>query len=138
MLAISLSPPPRAETFRAVIFSKQDAARGLRAVANAAVFLLAMLCAARIVGRVLPPAPVPQFSDKLAHFAEHRDEYDTLFIGSSRTFRQILPSIFDPIMAAGGQVAHSFNFGLDAMFSPEDAYVVEKIFALHPRRLDSY
>ena len=102
---------------------------------NAAVFLIAMLCAARFLERVLPPAPVPQFSEKLAHFAAHRDEYDTLFIGSSRTFRQILPSIFDPLMAAGGQPSRSFNFGLDGMFSPEDAYVAEKIFALRPQRL---
>ena len=87
------------------------------------------------MSRVLPAAPIPQFSEKFAHFTAHKDEYDTLFIGSSRTFRQILPSIFDPIMAAGGQPARSFNFGLDAMFSPEDAYVAEKIFALRPQRL---
>ena len=118
-----------------MIPTRQDAARALRAFVNAAVFLIAMLCAARFLERVLPPAPVPQFSEKLAHFAAHKDEYDTLFIGSSRTFRQILPSIFDPLLIAGGQSARSFNFGLDGMFSPEDAYVAEKIFALRPQRL---
>ena len=99
------------------------------------IFAISLGCTAALMSRVLPPAPVPQIAEKLAHFAAHKDEYDTIFIGSSRTFRQILPSIFDPFMAAGGQPSHSFNFGIDAMFSPEDAYVAEKIFALHPRRL---
>ena len=99
------------------------------------VFVISLAGTAALVSRLLPPAPIPQLTEKLAHFAAHKDEYDTLFIGSSRTFRQILPSIFDPLMAAGGQPAHSFNFGLDAMFSPEDAYVAEKIFAMRPQRL---
>ena len=88
-----------------------------------------------LMSGVIPPADVPQFSEKLEYFAAHRDEFDTLFIGSSRTFRQLLPKIFDPAMAAGGQPTRTFNFGLDGMFSPEDAYVAEKIFALRPQRL---
>ena len=107
----------------------------MKAVLPVIVFAISLFGAASFIARALPSAPVPQVSEKLAHFAAHRDEYDTLFIGSSRTFRQILPSIFDPLMAAGGQPARSFNFGIDAMFSPEDAFVAEQIFALRPRRL---
>lgn len=99
------------------------------------IFFASLVGSAALISRVIPAAPIPQFSEKLAYFTEHKDEFDTLFIGSSRTFRQLLPSIFDPLMAAGGQPTRSFNFGLDAMFSPEDAYVAEKIFALRPQRL---
>ena len=107
----------------------------MNALVSVLIFAFSLAGTAALLPRVLPPAPVPQISEKLAHFAAHKDEYDTVFIGSSRTFRQILPAIFDPLMAAGGQPSHSFNFGIDAMFSPEDAYVAEKIFALRPRRL---
>ena len=108
----------------------------MKSFALVLLFFASLALSAKVISRLIPPAPIPQFSEKLAHFAAHKDEYDTLFIGSSRTFRQILPSLFDPLMAAGGQPARSFNFGLDGMFSPEDAYVAEKIFALHPSRLD--
>lgn len=107
----------------------------MKAVVSLLTFGISLACFAALISRALGPPSIPQFSEKLAHFAAHKDEYDTLFIGSSRTFRQILPSIFDPLMAAGGQSVRSFNFGLDAMFSPEDAYVAERIFALRPARL---
>ena len=107
----------------------------MKAFALVLLFFVSLAVSAKVLSRILPPAPIPQFTEKLAHFAAHKDEYDTLFIGSSRTFRQILPSIFDPLMAKGGQPVRTFNFGLDGMFSPEDAYVVEKIFALHPQQL---
>ena len=107
----------------------------MKALVSVLIFAISLAGGAALMSRVLPPVPVPQIAEKLAHFAAHRDDYDTLFIGSSRTFRQIIPAIFDPLMAAGGQPSHSFNFGIDAMFSPEDAYVAEKIFALRPKRL---
>lgn len=107
----------------------------MKAVALALIFFASLALSAQVLSRIFPAADIPQFTEKFAHFAAHKDEYDTLFIGSSRTFRQILPSIFDPLMAAGGQPTHSFNFGMDGMFSPEDAYVAEKIFALRPQKL---
>ena len=107
----------------------------MKSLALVLLFFASLVLSAKVISRLVPPAPIPQFSEKLAHFAAHKDEYDTLFLGSSRTFRQILPAIFDPLLAAGGQPTRSFNFGLDGMFSPEDAYVAEKIFALRPQRL---
>jgi hypothetical protein len=99
------------------------------------IFFVSLAGAVFLVGRLMPPVPIDQVSEKLAHFAAHKDEYDTLFVGSSRTYRQALPSVFDPLMTAGGRPTHSFNFGADAMFSPEDAYVFEKIAALRPAKL---
>ena len=109
--------------------------RAVKAVLRVLIFFGSLFASAVLLTRVIPPAPIPQFSEKLAFFAAHKDDYDTLFLGSSRTFRQVLPAIFDPLMAAGGQPTRTFNFGLDGMFSPEDAYVAEKIFALRPRKL---
>ena len=107
----------------------------MKAVALALIYFASLVISAKVMSRIIPAAEIPQFTEKLAYFAAHKDEYDALFIGSSRTFRQLLPSIFDPQMTAGGQPTRSFNFGLDAMFSPEDAYVAEQIFALRPTKL---
>lgn len=107
----------------------------MKSLALVLVFFASLGASASLLTRILPAANVPQYSEKLAYFAARKDEYDTLFIGSSRTFRQLLPSLFDPAMAAAGQPTRSFNFGLDGMFSPEDAYVAERILALRPARL---
>ena len=88
-----------------------------------------------LLNAILPPVYVEEVSEKLTHFAAHKDDYDTLFIGSSRTYRQLLPSLFDRLMAAGGQPTRTFNAGVDGMFAPEDGYFVEKLFALRPQNL---
>lgn len=99
-----------------------------------AFFVSLVLALAAI--RVAVPMPyVPEVSDKLRYFAEHRDEFDTLFIGSSRVYRQIFPRQFDELLAANGVVSRSFNFGVNGMFPPEDAFVCAQIFALHPQKL---
>lgn len=73
--------------------------------------------------------------EKFAHFAAHKDEYDTLFLGSSRIYRGIMPSLFDELTASHGRPTRSFNFGIDGMFPPEDGYVFDAIAALRPRKL---
>ena len=71
--------------------------------------------------------------NKLTHFAEHVGEYDTLFFGSSRMYRQVIPEVFDEVTAGHGIYTNTFNFGVDGMFAPEDGYVAEQIFALKPK-----
>jgi hypothetical protein len=73
--------------------------------------------------------------EKFAWFAAHRDDYDALFIGSSRIYHGINPTVFDEITAAAGIPTRSFNFGLDGMFPPENAYVFERLAALRPKNL---
>lgn len=74
-------------------------------------------------------------SQKLRFFTVHKDEFDTLFIGSSRIYFQISPAIFDRVMRESGSPTHSFNFGIGGMYLPESAYVLEQLLNTKPRNL---
>lgn len=94
----------------------------------------ALICAA--IYHALPFPRPPGIYQKYLHFAEHRDEYDTLFVGSSRFYHHIIPRQFDATVAAAtGQQLRSFNFGYDAMWPPESYYMLRQILALRPTRL---
>ena len=94
--------------------------------------LFGMAC---LLDRFLPPLEVPVIDEKLAYFADHRDEFDTLFFGSSRTYSQLFPTIFDEETKRAAMPTKTFNFGVSGMFPPEDGYVAEKLFALRPKNL---
>jgi hypothetical protein len=83
--------------------------------------------------------PFPDIDDgvsqKLRFFAAHKDEFDALFIGSSRIYFQISPAIFDRVMRESGSPTHSFNFGIGGMYLPESAYVLEQLLNTKPRNL---
>lgn len=96
---------------------------------NFAAFIAAFVLACAGIGAVLPERKVPVLTSKFDWLAQHGDEYDVLFVGSSRTYHQLAPEIFDAEMAAAGHRVRSFNVGADAMFPPEDTYVLEKILA---------
>jgi hypothetical protein len=85
---------------------------------------------------VLPfPAIDDGVSQKFRFFSAHKDEFDTLFIGSSRIYFQISPAIFDRVAREKGWPTHSFNFGIGGMYLPESAYMLEEILNLKPRNL---
>lgn len=83
--------------------------------------------------------PFPDIDDgvsqKLRFFAAHKDEFDALFIGSSRIYFQISPAIFDRVMRESGSPTHSFNFGIGGMYLPESAYLLEQLLNTKPRNL---
>jgi hypothetical protein len=81
------------------------------------------------------PPNIDQVSQKLQFFCEHKDEFDTLFIGSSRIHYQISPAVFDATMREAGAPTRSFNFGVDGMHLPESAYVLEQVLSTRPRNL---
>jgi hypothetical protein len=99
------------------------------------IFFAVLLGSGTWLAEIQPLATVPVLREKSAWLAAHADDYDTLFIGTSRIYRGIKPSLFDELTAAAGVATHSFNLGIDAMSPPEDAYVFERIAALHPKRL---
>lgn len=102
---------------------------------NVALAVVALLATCAVLGRVLPEPPVENVTPKLRFFDAHKDEFDTLFIGTSHIQHQISPALFDSVTAAAGYPTHSFNFGIDGMHPPESFEVVEKILALRPRKL---
>jgi hypothetical protein len=100
-------------------------------VAFAATFILS--CAA--ISRFLPFPEVPVVRTKLSHFAAHRDDYDTLFLGSSHFYFQVIPSVFDSVTAGAGHPTRSFNAGIAGLRPPEDGYLLDRFLALSPRNL---
>jgi hypothetical protein len=100
-------------------------------VALAAFFLMCAL----IHGRLTLPQ-VPVISEKLAWFARDRDEYDALFVGSSRFYHQIVPRQFDArVQAATGRPMRSFNAGCDGVWAPESFFFARQLLALKPAKL---
>jgi hypothetical protein len=98
----------------------------MRAVFNLIVFVFSAALVALAIRKVAPEPRVPIVTSKITYLKEHGDEFDVLFLGSSRTYRQIICESFDGILAAAGQRVRSFNLGVDGMRPPEDSYVLER------------
>ena len=108
----------------------------IRALTNTGIGAAAFLVTCAILRVVLPfPEIDGGVSQKFRFFAAHKDEFDTLFIGSSRVYFQISPGIFDRVTRESGMPTHSFNFGIGGMYLPETAYLLEQILKLKPRNL---
>jgi len=101
----------------------------------------AIVCLAAFAGTclalhaLLPPPEVGDVSPKLRFFAAHKDEFETVFVGSSHIHYGVSPSAFDEVLARAGIPNRSFNLGADAMYPPERFYVLEQILAMKPRKL---
>ncbi len=88
-----------------------------------------------VLHALLPPPEIVQVSTKLQYFAAHKDEFDTLFVGSSRIYHHIVPETFDAAMAEQGKPTQSFNLGIAGMHTPESFYVLERALACEPTKL---
>lgn len=100
-----------------------------RSIALCGCFAIGLFATAALIRPKLPFQPVPTIQEKLAWLKKHGDEYDTIFIGSSRTNHHIIPEEFDRLMAAAGMPTHSFNLGVDGMRAPEDSFVLQAALA---------
>ena len=107
----------------------------IRGLLAALVFVVALIGTGRILNEVKLFAEIPGLRDKWAHYTDHKDQYDTLMIGTSRTYRGVMPEIFDQLTSEAGMPTRTFNFGIDGMFPPEDAFVSEKILQHPPKNL---
>lgn len=74
-------------------------------------------------------------TDKLRYFAAHKDDYDVVFVGSSRVERGVVPPLFDAELTARGRALRSFNFGVAGMEAHEANALVRRVLALAPARL---
>lgn len=102
-------------------------ARGLRI---GLFFLLGLVPIGLVANRWLPEIPLPHVvREKLAYWTEHGDEYDVLFLGSSRIKNHLIPSQFDRALNDRGIQLRSFNFGISAMHAPENGYLLDLILA---------
>ena len=75
----------------------------IRALTNTAIGATAFLLSCIGLRAILPfPEIDGGVSQKFRFFAAHKDEFDTLFIGSSRVYFQISPAIFDRVTRESG------------------------------------
>jgi hypothetical protein len=109
--------------------------RSLRPLRCFAAFAAAFIAVCAAIHRTLPLQDVPTVWEKLTHLAAHGSDYDTLFIGSSRIYYQIIPRLFDELSATQGLPTRSFNAGVAGMRPPEDAFLFDQILAQRPGRL---
>jgi hypothetical protein len=97
--------------------------------------LVAFLATSALIHSLFPPLIPRSVAAKLEFFAQHKDEFDTLFLGTSSIYYSISPEIFDQTTRENGLPTRTFNFGIDAMHPPENFYVLEQILKTKPRNL---
>lgn len=106
-----------------------------RVILVAAAFFASLIGVAKVLNGLDPFGEVPIVREKWAWWQKNKDTIDTLYVGTSRTFRGIMPSVFDKMTAEAGVPTKSYNFGVDGMFPPEDAYVGEHLLKDPPKNL---
>ena len=113
-----------------------------RALLCAALFAAAVGAASLAVRRVLAANPgarieasVDLQQEKFDHWQRHHDEYDVVFVGSSRVYRELSPFVFDHVLATRGHPLVAFNFGLPGMWMPETLHVVDWLLSFESERL---
>jgi hypothetical protein len=93
---------------------------------NFGVFVCTLVVTCGAIHYVLPPRPdIPVVSDKLAWLRKYAAHYDTLFLGTSRVYKQIMPNLFDERMREHGFRMSSYNLAADGMNFPETFIVLE-------------
>jgi len=107
------------------------------AVATAwACFAATFIATALLVRGVAPHGSGLERVDvKLDAFAEHKDDYSLVFLGSSRTIRGFVPAQFDAALAERGLRVRSFNFGAPGARLPEMLHMLARLAALRPSAL---
>lgn len=114
---------------------RAGARRAGSAALNVLVFLVAGWASARALHFALPELDTGLAQAKLERFSENKDDFDTLFFGSSRAYRGFVPELFDRLNAENGIQTRSFNFGLPAARSMEIHYVLGELRRMQPANL---
>ncbi|MEY2497451.1 MAG: hypothetical protein QOD12_1007 [Verrucomicrobiota bacterium] len=106
-----------------------------RRIVGVAIALLAFVATSGLIHAFLPPMIPKGIAVKLKFFAEHKDEFDTVLVGTSRLYYSVSPEIFDKVTRENDLPTRTFNFGIDGMHPPENFYVLEQILKTKPRNL---
>jgi len=100
-----------------------------------AAFFVAWAATSAWLGQVLPFPDAAFVRAKVEKLAQHGDDYDILFVGSSRIHYEIEPAVFDRTLGELDVTARSFNAGVVAMRCPEDGYYLEQLLRCPHQRL---
>ena len=100
------------------------------------IFLISFAIGIVIFSQIIPSPEIPRVTSRLENFVKKKDEYNAVFIGSSRIYRHIVPSEFDKLMAGKGKNIKSYNFGFPYMRPVESYFFLKKILAMKPENLE--
>ncbi|MGI8891578.1 MAG: hypothetical protein ACR2G0_12465 [Chthoniobacterales bacterium] len=81
------------------------------------------------------PKEVNGITLKTQRFAVKKDQFDIVFIGSSRIYHGVSPKVFDRLMRASGHNWRSFNAAMDGMNTAEGFALARRLLSLHPKKL---
>ena len=99
------------------------------------IFIVLIFAINYLLGFFLPFAwGAPDLEAKYEYYRERAGSYDTLFIGSSRFYRQISPATFDGIVS-DAKPLQSFNLGVSAFPAPQPFWLYEHILKDNPEQL---
>src|ERR1051326_3510557 len=102
---------------------------------NAAIAAIGFVLVCALLGAILPFPEIGNVAAELRYLRKHRDRFDTIFVGSSLTHRDISPAVFDRVTRERGHPTRSFNFGVDGMLLPESSFVLERLLESRPLHL---
>ena len=106
-----------------------------RNLGYSAIAVIAFIATSAVIHAILPPIVPKGVAAKLEFFAQHKDEFDTILVGTSSIYYSVSPEIFDQTTRENGLPTRTFNFGIDAMHPPENFYVLDQILKTQPRNL---
>lgn len=98
-------------------------------------FFVSVICLKLLIPKKDVPANIYSYSAKLSHFIANKNDYEVLFIGTSRVHNQVSPEVFDRTLQEAGYPYQSFNFGLQGARILTTYFMVEEILATQPKNL---
>jgi hypothetical protein len=102
----------------------------MRGVVGVLGFLAALIATSAGLRALVPPATEYGLEAKLSYLADHRDAFDTIFLGSSRVAYGVDAVAFDARLSELGQARHSFNLGVGGMTTLEANHVLGRVLDL--------
>lgn len=99
-----------------------------KAICKILLFLTLVLVASQLLIQPFVYHPLwgdPNYIAKYDRFTADENQYNTVFIGTSRTFRHTDPAIFDSITGL-----RSFNFGIDGDGCPANYMLAKELFEI--------
>ena len=109
--------------------------RLLCGVLQVLLFVLGLALSLAALEPLLPARGGDFQRTKLDHFRRHKDEIDTLFLGTSTIYRGFDPGQFDRLTSDGGRPTRTFNLGLPGFFSLGYSHLLEEVLEMNPARL---
>lgn len=108
----------------------------LRTLFNTAFFCAALAGSCAAIGAAMPFPKVLGVYQKWLYFKKNKDQFDAVFVGSSRVYHGVIAPRFDArVREKTGQPLRSFNAAYDAMWPPESLFMVRELLAMKPAKL---